>query len=63
MHRVVVRVNPVPKLQVPMWPNRGENASHQMTFEWWYDKEFRARWKMDEAVKDKALSLCSAAEE
>ena len=57
MHRVIGRVNPVPKVRISTRPGGRDNASYQTTFERWHDREFGIRWKMDEEVRITALAL------
>ena len=59
MHRIIGRCNQVPKLRTTEREGRKNSVSYQTRFDKWHNREFMARWKMDEVVWRDALSLCS----
>ena len=59
MHRTIGRCHQVPKLRTTERKGRKESVSYQKRFEKWHDREFMARWKMDEVVWRDALALCT----
>ena len=59
MHRLIGRINTVPKLRMSARQGGGTNASYQTSFEEWHDIEFGLKWRMDKEFRDTALFLCN----
>ena len=59
MHRVLGGSNPVPKLRTSARSNMSISANTEARNNAWHDKEFGLRWKMDNIVRESALSRCN----